>query len=246
MSKVAAILVAATVVFCASEAAYATPAGDTVLAGMDAAMNRARTQQFDYEVTNKEAGKAEVTLGLKELRKGEKDLKEFTAPLDMKGTKVLVLSPTQMYVYLPAFGKVRRIASHTAEQGFMGLAFSQDDFATTSYSGDYTAAVTSETPTQWKLALTPKSGRDTKWAKIEIFVNKDRKLPAELKYFNAAGQNVKTESRTGYTCEGDVCSATEQKMTNNTTSAWTKLVRKAWKVNAEISDDVFSQRSLGE
>ena len=39
--------------------------------------------------------------------KAEKRLTEFTAPADMKGTKVLVLSPTQMYVYLPAFGKVR-------------------------------------------------------------------------------------------------------------------------------------------
>lgn len=36
-----------------------------------------------------------------------------------------------MYVYLPAFGKVRRIASHTKDQGFLGLTFSQDDMATT-------------------------------------------------------------------------------------------------------------------
>lgn len=225
--------------------ALADPAGDQLVATMDAAMNRAKTLSFDYEIVNKEAGKDERTLAMKVLLKGDKRLSEFSAPADMKGTKVLILSPTQMYVYLPAFGKVRRIASHTKDQGFLGLSFSQDDMATTAYGPLYTGTVTADTPAQVTLVLTPK-GQDAPYSKIEVLVTKDHMVPSQLRYFNAEGANVKTETRTGYTCEGDVCTPGELKMTDNVKGSWTKLVAKSRKVNADISDDVFTQRNLGE
>ncbi len=229
-----------------SAPAHADAAGDAVLAKMDAAMNRAKTLQFDYEIVNKEANKDERTMAMSVKLKGEKRYTEFSAPADMKGTKVLILSATQMYVFLPAFGKVRRIASHTKDQGFLGLSFSQDVMATTKYGPEYTAAVASEDAASWKLVLTPKAGQETTYAKIEVTVGKDKKVPSELKYFNADGKNVKTEVRSGYSCEGDVCTPGELKMTDNVKGTWTKLVAKTRKVNEEISDDVFSQRNLGE
>ncbi|MCY1077029.1 outer membrane lipoprotein-sorting protein [Archangium lansingense] len=229
-----------------SGTARADAAGDKVLAAMDAAMNRAKTLTFEYEGTNQEPGKAERKLGMRVQCKGSKRLSEFLAPADMKGTRALIISPTQMYVYLPAFKKVRRIASHTSDQGFLGLAYSLDDMATASYSGSYTAQIASETPTQWKLIATPKAGLTPTYSKITFMVNKDRTLPSELQYFNAAGTNIKTETRSQYTCEGNVCSPTELKMVDNTGGNWTRLVRKSWKVNEAIADDVFSTRNLGE
>lgn len=226
--------------------ASADPAGDKAVAAIDAAMNRAKTHKFDYEIINMEPGKSERTMAMKVLIKAEKRLTEFSAPSDMKGTKVLILSPTQMYVYLPAFGKVRRIASHTKDQGSFGLAFSQDDMATQSYGGEYEGKVLADAGNELKLALTPRAGKETNYGKIEITVAKDRMLPTELKYFNTEGKNIKTETRTGYTCEGDVCTPGELKMVNNTKGNWTRLIRKAWRLNDSIADDVFSQRNLGE
>jgi outer membrane lipoprotein-sorting protein len=226
--------------------ASADAAGDAALAKVDAAMNRAKTHKFDYEIVSQEPGKAERNLAMKVQIKGEKRLTEFTAPGDMKGTKVLILSPTNMYVYIPSFGKVRRIASHTKDASSFGLAFSQDDMATQSYGGDYTATVAADTGAEMKLVLTPKQGKDTTYGKIEITVTKDKMLPKELKYFNAEGKNIKTETRTGYACQGDICTPAELKMTDNTKGNWTKIIQKAWKLNEPISDDVFSQRSLGE
>jgi len=237
---------AAVTVLGHGSAARADAAGDKLLANLDAAMNRARTLSFDYEIVNKEAGKDERTLAMKVWLKGEKRLSEFSAPADMKGTKVLILSPTQMYVYLPAFGKVRRIASHTKDQGFLGLSFSQDDMATTAYGPQYAAAVTADTAAQTTLLLTPKAGQETTYSKIEIQIAKDHMVPVQLRYFNAEGANIKTETRGGYSCEGDVCTPGELKMTDNIKGNWTKLVAKTRKVNAEISDDLFSQRNLGE
>jgi outer membrane lipoprotein-sorting protein len=219
----------------------ADPDGDKAVAAMDAVMNKARTLIFDYDIVNKESGKDERTLAMTVKLKGEKRYTEFSAPADMKGTKVLILSPTQMYVYLPAFGKVRRIASHTKDQGFLGLSFSQDDMATTAYGLLYTGTVSGD-----GITLTPKPGVETPYAKIEVSINKDHGTIAQLKYFNGDGNNVKTETRTNYSCDGDVCTPGELKMVDNVKGNWTKLVAKSRKVNEEISDDVFSQRNLGE
>ncbi len=235
---------AALVALGQSSVARADAAGDKVLAAVDVAMNRAKTQIFEYDVTNQEPGKGAKNLALKVWLKGEKRLTEFLAPADMKGTKVLIESPTQIYVFLPAFGKVRRVASSVSDQGFMGMAFSQDDIATTSYSPTYSAALASEDGGSWKLTVTPKAGQSTIWAKIEMLVNKDKSLPSELKYFNAAGQNVKTETRSGYSCEGAVCTPAELKMTINASGLWTKMARKSWKVNEPLGDDLFTKRSL--
>ncbi len=227
--------------------ASADAAGDKALAGMDGALNRAKTQFFEYEVINQEPGKGDRKLGLQVRLKGDKRFTEFTAPADMKGTKVLIMSPTQMYVYLPSFGKVRRIASSVSDQGFLGMTFSQDDLASQSYGSLYEARIGSETPAEYKLVLTPKAGQTTPYAKIEVTLGKEKMLPSELKYFNVGGTNVKTETRTGYTCEGDVCTPAELKMVDNTKGfASTKMVRTKWKVNEAMSDDLFSKRALGE
>lgn len=223
--------------------ARADAAGDAALAKVDEAMNRAQTHVFEYDVANQEPGKAETKLAMKVQMKGEKRLTEFLAPADMKGTKVLILSPDQMYVYLPAFGKVRRIASSVSDQGFLGMTFSQDDFVTR-YSDSYTATVAGDDAAGVKLVLTPKAGKTTPYAKIELTASKDRNLPTEIKLFNAESKHVKTETRSGYTCQDVICTASEQKMVDHTKNAWTKMVRKTWKVNENLSDDVFSKRNL--
>lgn len=239
VSAAAAVLVTAS-----PSIARADAAGDQLLAAMDSAMNRAKTHTFNYEIRSQEPGKSETVGALNLTSKGEKRLFEYLAPADMKGTRVLILSPTQMYVYLPAFGKVRRIASHTGDQSFMGMAFSQDDLATQAFGPEYSAALTTEDPITRTLTLTPKAGKETTYAKIEVVVSKDRNLPAELRYFNKDGKHIKTETRSDYTCEGDVCTATELQMTDLVHGNRTRLKRKSWRVNEAVSDDLFSKRNL--
>lgn len=225
--------------------ARADAAGDKALAAMDAAMNRAKSQTFEYEAINQEPGKAEKKLGLVVSMKGEKSLMEFVAPADVKGTKVLILSMTQMYIYLPAFGKVRRIASHMSDQGFMGLAFNQDDFATQRYGSVYVAQLNSESGSESKVTLTPKAGQQASYAKIEVTIETARQVPTELKYFNADGKHVKTETRVNYSCQGDICTPGERKMVDHTKGGlWTRMIRKTWKTNPDLSDDLFSKRNL--
>lgn len=224
---------------------FADEAGDKVLASVDSAMNRHKTHYIRYEVINQEPNKDAKKLELDIKLKGEKRLTEFVSPADMKGTKVLILSPTQMYVYLPAFGKVRRIASHVQGQGFMGMTFSQSDFMLLRYSGFYNASILSDDASSTKLALAPKSGVEAPYPKIELTISKDKKLPTEIKYFNEKGVHLKTETRSDYKCEGDVCVPNKLKMVDHTKGGQsTELSVKTSKLNEEMSDEIFSKRAL--
>ena len=55
---------------------------------------------------------------------------------------LLIRSPTQMYIYLPSFRKVRRVASHVQEQGFMGSAFDHAEVSLATYSDTFTVSAT--------------------------------------------------------------------------------------------------------
>jgi hypothetical protein len=220
------------------------PAGDAVLAQVDAALNRAQTLRFEFLIINQEAGKAERTFGMTLRIKGEKRLAEFDSGAGQKYTKVLIRSQTQMYAHHSGFGAVRLLVNHTRDQWALGLCFSLDDLATTAYGPQYNAALAAETPTQWVLVLLPKQGQETSYAKIQMTVTKDKKVPSELKYFDATGKNIKTETRSGYSCEGDVCTPGEIKMTDNVDGSWTKVLAKSRLVNAEISDAEFYPHNL--
>lgn len=223
----------------------ADAAGDKAIGAVDAAVNRAKTQYLEYEVVNQEPGKSEKKLGLKVYVKGAKRLTEFLAPADMKGTKILIESPTQMYVYLPAFGKVRRIASHVNDQGFMGLAFTPDDLANQTLAPSYDVTIAGDAGNEQKLVLAAKAGQTVSYPKIEMTVLKDKSVPSELKYYNAAGTHVKTETRSDYSCESGVCTPRELKMVDHSKGGhYTRMIRKEWKVNQTIEDSVFSKRNL--
>lgn len=225
-------------------AALADAAADKALAATETAMNRANSLHIEYEAKTAETGQAERTSGLNVWTKGEKQLVEFTAPADLKGTKGLVLSPTEIYVYLPSFGKVRRITRNAFDQTAFGLAFSQSDLATQKYAGQYTPSVSSSSAKEVKLTLIPKSGQVTSFSKIEMTITKDKNVPTEIKYYNAESKLVKTETRSGYTCDSNVCTPGTLKMVNHTESLTTTLTRKKVTVNEPISDETFSKRNL--
>ncbi len=214
------------------------------LAQVDEALNQAKDQFLDYEMVDIKDGK-ERTLRLEVSIKGEKRLTAFTAPADLRGTKVLIVSPTQMYIYLPAYKKVRRIASHVTEQGFMGTTYSNDDLALTRYAPLYAAKIVSSDEDKSKLELTKKSGAVAPYARIVMTVEKKRSLPLEMEYFDDAGNKVKTETRSEYTCEGKVCAPEVIAMRDHTDGDHvSKLVRKKWKVNGGLSDRLFTKRNL--
>ncbi len=229
------------------EEAFADEKGDKALAAVNAVIFKPKTQYFEYEALIKVPEKADRTLKLAVWMKNEWRLSEFLAPADVKGTKVLILSPTQMYIYLPAYKKVRRIASHVTDQGFMGMNFTQDDMSITNYPKMYSATIAKDDGKLMTLNLTAKADTHAPYPKMEMVVDKSKNVPTEVRLFNESGTKLKTETRSNYTTEKDQPSPAELKMVDHTKGgASTTLTRKAWKVNPDIPDSKFTKRALEE
>jgi outer membrane lipoprotein-sorting protein len=219
--------------------------GDDMLAAMDAKANKPTDTWFRFEARTQEPGKAARDMAFTVQNKAVMRLVDFESPGDMKGTRVLVLSRQQMYVYLPAYKKVRRIASHVTEQGFMGTTYSDEDMSTTRYGAVYSATVLSEDDTTTTLELTPRSGQTSSYSKVEVVLRHDLGLPSEMRFFNSDGQHIKTETRTAYDCDSDICTPGVMTMTDlRRAGAWTTLTVTERRVNQGVPDTTFSVRNL--
>lgn len=228
--------------------------GDEIVARMDESMTRATDQFFVYQVINEDPGGAQKVMEMQVWVKGDRRLSEFLEPGDMKGMKALVLDRSQMYTYLPAYKKVRRVASSMTAGGFMGTTFSNDDMSTIVYGPIYAAKLVSETADAWVVEATPQQGAQIVYGKLVLTISRRYLQPTEIQYWSTKGVHVKTETRTGYSClsadgrpdpKGPICNAESMKMVDLTRGgASTELVRVEWKANLGIADDLFSVRSL--
>jgi outer membrane lipoprotein-sorting protein len=220
--------------------------GERVLRLMDEVMTQAQDQYFVHELVTQEPGKEPRIMKMRVRIKGKEwRWIEFFEPGDVKGMRILVRSVSQMYVYLPAYRKVRRVASHVRSQGFMGTTLSHDDVSTVTYSPLFTAKLLSENDTHWKIEASLKPGKDYPYHRLEFDILKNVKQPSEIRYFNDKGAKVKTEFRSNYDCDGTICNPKKLKMVDhNRNGMWTEITCHEWKVNTGVKDSQFTVRAL--
>jgi hypothetical protein len=220
-------------------------AGDKNLETVDGRANIATDTWFRFSAVTQEPGKAVREMAFEVQNMGEKRLVKFSAPSDMKGTRVLVLSRKQMWVYLPAYKKIRRVASHVKQQGFMGTMYSDEDMSTSHYSTVYDADAISEDAETITLGLSPKTGTSSGYGRLEMVLRRDIMLPSEIRFYNTEGQHLKTENRPEYDCDAEICTPRIMRMTDHTRGdAWTELTAVERRVNQGISSSIFSVRNL--
>ncbi len=176
---------------------------------------------------------------------GRDDLRlmKFLSPAEVRNVGFLSLKSDQMYLYLPEFHRVRRIASHTKRENFMGSDFSYEDLSTSSYTRYYTAKLLEETDTTWKLELTLKKGADRAYPRIIMLVDKEKEMPIHSEMFDDNGNLWKV-------VEEEVIQVGKywvpQKITmkNVKKGTQTVLVFENIKVDVQLKDSIFSKRFL--
>ena len=222
-------------------------AADDLLKKVDDATNKWKALDQHYNIVTQKKGSDPTKLVLRMRMKfdgtNNLQLTEISEPADMKGTKVLVTSPSQMYIYLPAMKKIRRIASHVTDQPFLGTALSAEDMSITRLVPYYSAKKGNDDGTHVMLILTAKSDA-APYPKMEMKVEKARWLPLEIKKYNAAGKLIKTEKREEYSCSEGFCGPKKMTFVNHAIDMATVLVLTSSKVNPTIEDDLFSKRTL--
>jgi hypothetical protein len=234
------------IVLLAACPAVADEAGDRAIKTLDTAMTTAEDQYNKYECITQEPGGEESRLSFEVHNKGaEWRRMEILSPADAKGTRVLIRSLTQIYVYLPAHKKVRRVASHIRSRGFMGTTMSFDEMAVATYSPYFTGNLIKETDTHWIVEAVLKPGADFPYPRLEIEIVKEHGQASAIRYFNDKGVKLKTETRSEYKCLKKVCSPKKVKMVDHIAGGkWSELTQTEWKVNTGVKSSFFTVRSL--
>ncbi len=146
---------------------------NAILKQMDDVMYAPKDQDSKIKIVLIDKNEREKIREATVLQKGtDTRLFKFTAPAAQAGIAFLSLPNDVMYIYMPAFGKERRIASHVKNQKFAGTDFSYDDMEAKPYSDKYTPKILNTEGDAYVLELTPNPGIKTDYSKLIVTINK--------------------------------------------------------------------------
>ncbi|HUI90943.1 MAG TPA: outer membrane lipoprotein-sorting protein [Chitinivibrionales bacterium] len=219
--------------------------GDEILKKVDDVLYASKDKDMQVRFVLIDKNGKESVRDMVTLEKGpDKRLMKFTAPADQKGIGFLSLPDEVMYVYLPAFGKTRRIASHVKNTKFAGTDLTYENLEAKRYSDSWNAKLTSQDSEFYVLELAPKPKTVTDYSKLMVKVKKGDFLAVKIDYFDKSGTNCKTMDRGKFEKYGNYWEATESVMTDLKEQHKTKLIMSAIKHDTNIPDDKFSERYL--
>ena len=177
------------------------------------------------------------------IQKGNnKRIFRFTTPASQAGIAVLSLPNDVMYLYLPAFGKERRISSSVKNQNFAGTDFSYDDMESKPYSERYTPKLINTEEDVYVLELTPKSPKSA-YSRLIVKVHKTNYYPTYMEYYDKGNKKTK-EAVYQFEKIGKYWNAKEIEMTDLKKSHKTKMLMSDVKYDMGLTDDEFTVRKL--
>lgn len=186
------LLVLGLLVVLASSASAAS--GEEILARLDETM-QSGSREIVQQMTLISAKGQERTRQIQMWSsRGETDrmLVRFLSPADVAGTGLLSVGD-DMWLYLPALGRVRRIAGHAKKGSFMGTDLSYEDmeeFGSTGFAANYSPELIGTEQEFYLLRLTPHS-QDRGYQHLKMQVCRERFLPLRIEYYAPDGSLVK-------------------------------------------------------
>ena len=179
------------------------------------------------------------------LQKGsDKRLVKFLSPADQKGIAFLSLPDDVMYLYMPAFKKIRRIASHVKNTKFAGTDFTYEDMEAVRYSDKYIPEFIEKKDNHYLLQLTPKEGIKTDYSKLIMWIREDNFYIAKIDHYNRGDKLFKIMTRDNIEKIGEYWLARESQMQDLKSKHSTKMIIEEVKLDSKISDDKFTKRNL--
>jgi len=159
-----------------------------ILNKVDDVTNGARDQKYTMRIVLVDKGGSEKTRDLLMLQKGrDKRLARFLAPADQRGIAFLSLPGDVQYLYLPAFGKVRRIASHVKNTSFAGTDFTYEDMEAVRLAEKWDPRIVKQEQDQTVLEMTARPGKATDYSKVILWVRNDNFYPVRVENYGKDG-----------------------------------------------------------
>lgn len=216
-----------------------------VLRKSDAVINAPKDQDIKMKLILIDANGDEMERELSMLQKGgEKRIIKFLAPADQRGIAFLDLPNDMMYLYLPAFKKIRRIAGHIKNQKFAGTDMSYDDMGTLNYAEEYDSKFIEWTEEVFILELTPKQGIKKDYSKLKMWIRRDNFYQIKIEYYDKSRKLVKRMERRRVEKVGDYWLAKEFEIHDLRNEHRTRAVLMDVKFDTGLKDKIFTQRYL--
>ena len=173
-----------------------------------------------------------------------KRLSKFLSPADQKGIGFLSLPGGKMYLYLPAFQKIRRIAGHIKNNRFAGTDMTYEDMEAINYNEKWLPELNGEDEEHYILQLKPKENVSTAYKSMKIWVLKDKFFPTRIEYYNKTGKLIKILTREEIEKVDGYWVARKSTMENLKSGHKTLIILKQVKFDSGLSDDIFTKRYL--
>ncbi|MCB2222463.1 MAG: outer membrane lipoprotein-sorting protein [Bacteroidetes bacterium] len=172
----------------------------------------------------------------------DKRLYRYTKPENQAGIATLSLPGGEMWLYLPAFGKPKKISLLAKSQAFTGTDFSYEDMDPKPYSERFDPKLINSTDKIWQLELTP-SYEKSDYSKIVVDLDKTNYFPTKMEYFDNGGQKVKVADY-NYIYSGKYWYAKTVTMKDLKKEHSTEITMKEVKFDQGLSDDDFTVESM--
>ena len=179
------------------------------------------------------------------LQKGrDRRLVRFESPADQRGIAFLSLPGDVQYLYLPAFQKVRRIASHVKNTSFAGTDFTYEDLEATHWSEKWSPSIARTDGGATVLELTSKPGKESSYSRLLIWVPNDSFYPVRIEHYDRSGTLAKILVREDLQQVSGYWVAKVTTMEDVKKHHSTRMTVSDVKFDTGIGDDKFTERYL--
>jgi hypothetical protein len=187
---------------------------------------------------------------------GDKTLVRFLYPNDIKNTGLLVWEHSdaddERFLYLPALGRVRRIASEQKQESFVGSDLSYEDIGGRDFA-DYTYTF-ADTEASW---TSPDGSRQEAWSlesrakdtnadfpRTLSLVLKDRFIIVHADIFNQRNERAKVFDVRRLERVDGIWTVLDLVVVNERQNTKTELTTTSIRYNTGLTEDDFSRRQL--
>jgi len=129
------------------------------------------------------------------MKKGEDTLAmvRFNKPSEVKRITLLTLSDDEIYLYMPAYRKTKRISGGAKNGNFVGsdLKFSDISLLYNEQSGSYKANLLKETDAMYEVEILPED-KDSDYGRIVAEIQKENMLITKVEFYNLKKEHIKT------------------------------------------------------
>lgn len=182
----------------------------------------------------------------------EKQLLEYLQPADVAGTKLLSITKpdgkdSEIWLFMPALGKERRIAAQEMQTKFMGTDFTYEEISgTAGYKEDYESKRLDDDMFDghkcYVLQLTPKGKSD--YTFVKMWVWQDEFIPVKVEFYGRGDKLRKSLETSGWKKNTKGKWEPSQVVMSDVLAGTKTIIKIITASEADVSDEYFTVRYL--